>query len=895
MGLTNILAAFIAVSSLFIQSLALNPYAKSNLAVYWGQGAGQNRLSYFCEKTSFDIIVVGFINVFPDQGPAGWPGSNFGNQCADSYYYTKNGTKTKLLDGCYQIKEDLPKCKALGKTILLSLGGGAVHDFYEVKSEESALNFADFLWGAFGPLTPDWTGPRPFGEASVDGFDFDIEKGSNFGYSIMVRRLRELFLQDPLNRYYISAAPQCIMPDKYLSHAISNSAFDFIFIQFYNNPSCSAKRWVTNPKSVTYTVDDWVKYIRKSGNPLAKLFIGLPASKSAAAKEDYLTPGEATKIVSTYMAKYPSTFGGMMVWEATASENNKLGGLPYADIMKEVLLRCDPDPPTSTVTSTISASTSTQTSSQSTTMETKTLSASTTPSSPSTVSPSSTMQTTSTGSTSTGTGTTSSQVTSSTTISTRSASTETVTTRSQEPPSTTISTRPASTETVTTRSQEPPSSTISTRSASTETVTTRSQEPPSSTISTRSASTETSTSSQDSPSTTISTKSAPTGTVTTRSQDLPSTTISTRSPETETETVTTKSQDSPSITLSTRSSSAETVSTRSQHSSSTTISTKSAPTETGTTSEHSTSMPVSTRSASTETVITRSQNSDSQSMTVSTRSPSTESITTRSQGSPSETFSTKSVPVDTISTELPSQTHSTTDSTPVSSSPTIPSGSTTIIPGTASDPVSAPTTTVPPNPTLTLAPSSSTTEDRTTITTIITTSYVTVCPTGFTTVTITYTTTYCPETASLTPTQAPIPGAPAPPPDGWTTIVTVCPQCAPTPTTVTLTVPTRSAFLPAPTETRPVVTVVPVPENPIKNVKPSESGDFVTVTTVAPATVTKTLEYNNPVDSDVNVQPTGGSSPVEFEGGAMTVRSMDVVAKALITAGAAVLGLFLGL
>nr|KMM66208.1 endochitinase 2 [Coccidioides posadasii RMSCC 3488] len=857
MGLSglSLIISFIAVSSLFIQSLALNPYAKSNLAVYWGQGAGQNRLSYFCEKTSFDIIVVGFINVFPDQGPAGWPGSNFGNQCADSYYYTKNGTKTKLLDGCYQIKEDLPKCKALGKTILLSLGGGAVHDFYEVKSEESALNFADFLWGAFGPLTPDWTGPRPFGEASVDGFDFDIEKGSNFGYSIMVRRLRELFLQDPLNRYYISAAPQCIMPDKYLSHAISNSAFDFIFIQFYNNPSCSAKRWVTNPKSVTYTVDDWVKYIRKSGNPLAKLFIGLPASKSAAAKEDYLTPGEATKIVSTYMAKYPSTFGGMMVWEATASENNKLGGLPYADIMKEVLLRCDPDPPTSTVTSTTSASTSTQTSSQSTTMETKTLSASTTPSSPSTVSPSSTMQTTSTGST----------------------SIETVTTRSQEPPSTTISTRSASTEPVTTRSQEPPSTTISTRSASTETVTTRSQEPPSTTISTWSASTETSTSSQDSPSTTISTKSAPTGTVITRSQDLPSTTISTRSPETETETATTKSQGSPSITLSTRSSSAETVSTRSQHSSSTTISTKSAPTETGTTSEHSTSMPVSTRSASTETVITRSQNSDSQSMTVSTRSPSTESITTRSQGSPSETFSTKSVPVDTISTELPSQTP------------------TTIITGTPSDPVSAPTTTVPPNPTLTLAPSSSTTEDRTTITTIITTSYVTVCPTGFTTVTITYTTTYCPETASLTPTQPPIPGAPAPPPDGWTTIVTVCPQCAPTPTTVTLTVPTRSAFLPAPTETRPIVTVVPVPENPIKNVKPSESGDFVTVTTAAPATVTKTLEYNNPVDSDVNVQPTGGSSPVEFEGSAMTVRSMDVVAKALITAGAAVLGLFLGL
>lgn len=110
-----------------------------------------------------------------------WPGSNFGNQCADTYYETEDGQKTGLLNGCYQIKEDLPICKALGKTILLSLGGGAANDYYEIKSEQSAQDFADFLWDAFGPLKEGYTGPRPLGVASVDGFDLDIETGSDFG------------------------------------------------------------------------------------------------------------------------------------------------------------------------------------------------------------------------------------------------------------------------------------------------------------------------------------------------------------------------------------------------------------------------------------------------------------------------------------------------------------------------------------------------------------------------------------------------------------------------------------------------------------------------------------------------------------------------------------------
>lgn len=129
-----------------------------------------------------DIINLGFVNIFPDQGVAGWPGSNFGNQC-DGTYYTVGNLTTELLKGCHQLVEDIPICQAAGKKVFLSLGG-AYPATQQILSEDSANNFADFLWGAFGPKTDDWVsnnGPRPFGDVVVDGFDFDIEHNGNYG------------------------------------------------------------------------------------------------------------------------------------------------------------------------------------------------------------------------------------------------------------------------------------------------------------------------------------------------------------------------------------------------------------------------------------------------------------------------------------------------------------------------------------------------------------------------------------------------------------------------------------------------------------------------------------------------------------------------------------------
>ena len=176
----------------------------------------------------------------------------------------------------------------------------------------------------------------------------------------MVDRLRVLFKEDPKKDYYISAAPQCMVPDAQLADAITKSSFDFVFVQFYNTMSCSARDWVSHGPSSGFTFDAWANVIQNSANPDAKLFIGLPASADAAIAGYYLTPGEVKPLVKKYMKKHPDTFGGVMLWEATASEQNgDSAGKSYAGNVKEILEDCLHAGTSSTASSSTGKTTST--------------------------------------------------------------------------------------------------------------------------------------------------------------------------------------------------------------------------------------------------------------------------------------------------------------------------------------------------------------------------------------------------------------------------------------------------------------------------------------------------------------------------------------------------------
>lgn len=139
---------------------------------------------------------------------------------------------------CPFIGPDVIECqKTYGKKIFLSIGGGYPADYF-FSSDANARAFADFIWGAWGPVNSSWTGPRPWGNAVVDGFDFDIESVVSpanrltAGYTACINRLKNiLYPQDTSKSYYISGAPQCVLPDAHFTSVVRRAWFDFLWIQ----------------------------------------------------------------------------------------------------------------------------------------------------------------------------------------------------------------------------------------------------------------------------------------------------------------------------------------------------------------------------------------------------------------------------------------------------------------------------------------------------------------------------------------------------------------------------------------------------------------------------------------------------------------------------------------
>jgi chitinase len=330
---------------------AFNPSAKNNVAVYWGQGADQKPLLETCKNPAVDIVNIGFVNAFPDNSPGAYPGTNFGNACGDETY-TVNGVSTFLKSNCPRIESDIIECqKTYGKKIFLSFGGAYPQTYY-IASDNSANSFADFVWGAFGPSTSAWTSaskPRPFGSAVVDGFDFDIESNmtatppkdasgntindwQSRGYATMINRLKNTqFPKDTSKSYYISGAPQCPLPDFHLSGPIANAWFDMLFVQFYNNPSCSGRA------AINYAAGDsflhWTQAASK--NPNVKIYFGLPASTQAANAADYLTQPEVKDIVQRFSTN--AKWGGIMLWESTFAQKNIVCDNDYTTWTKNIV------------------------------------------------------------------------------------------------------------------------------------------------------------------------------------------------------------------------------------------------------------------------------------------------------------------------------------------------------------------------------------------------------------------------------------------------------------------------------------------------------------------------------------------------------------------------------
>ncbi|KAG7150819.1 Endochitinase 2 like protein [Verticillium longisporum] len=111
-----------------------------------------------------------------------------------------------------------------------------------------------------------------------------------------------------------------------MASMISAAAFDMILIQFYNTPHCSAASWA---KANTSWLSD-------TPSKDAAIYITLPGSPEAANLENYISPYQAGNLINSFYCR--SKFGGMAVWEATYSENNRQHGYTYHAFLKKHLV-----------------------------------------------------------------------------------------------------------------------------------------------------------------------------------------------------------------------------------------------------------------------------------------------------------------------------------------------------------------------------------------------------------------------------------------------------------------------------------------------------------------------------------------------------------------------------
>ncbi|CUM65542.1 uncharacterized protein PRCAT00003188001 [Priceomyces carsonii] len=308
MYFSPLLSLLLTITSFVNFLSALDISAKNNVAVYWGQNAGlnQERLSEYCDTSSANIVILSFISSFPSLT------LNFANQCSDTF--------SDGLLHCSDIGSDIKSCQAKGIKVLLSMGGAS--GTYGFDSDSEAETFATTLWNKFAGGSDD---ERPFDDAVVDGFDFDIENNQQTGYTALADKLRDYFDGDSSKTYYLSAAPQCPYPDQSVGDLMANSKLDFAFIQFYNNYCALGS---------SFNYDTWADYAKSAPNSNIKLFVGLPAS-SLSAGSGY----NDASTVADYVDKFQNDahFGGFSLWDASSAWANTNGNQNYAQQLKELI------------------------------------------------------------------------------------------------------------------------------------------------------------------------------------------------------------------------------------------------------------------------------------------------------------------------------------------------------------------------------------------------------------------------------------------------------------------------------------------------------------------------------------------------------------------------------
>lgn len=340
--LLTIMFTSILLAATGLAAAALASYDSScsnNVVTYWGQNSWggahlddpahwEGTLASYCQDDTFDVINISFLTNF---NLTGLPVLNHAFHCETVF------ENTNTLH-CPDIGADIKTCQKNGKKIVLSLGGGNIYT-YGLSSDAQGQAFADTVWDMFLGGSSQY---RPYNDAVLDGVDLDIESGEHTGYVAFINQLRSRF-QKASKQYIISAAPQCVYPDRNLGSTLQAAWIDNDYVQFYNNPCNLAN--IDNKWNFDYA--SWDTLTKKNPNPNSKMYVGLPAGTGAAGN-GYLELSTLKADLNQLYTNFTSTFGGIMLWDASWSSNNKAYVQSLSSWVKENMKCGSTSPPTST-------------------------------------------------------------------------------------------------------------------------------------------------------------------------------------------------------------------------------------------------------------------------------------------------------------------------------------------------------------------------------------------------------------------------------------------------------------------------------------------------------------------------------------------------------------------
>ncbi|RHN81722.1 putative chitinase [Medicago truncatula] len=267
---------------LFFISLFKSSRAAGN-GVYWGQNGNEGSLADACNTNNYKFVNIAFLSTF---GNGQNPTLNLAGHCDPAS------------NGCTNFSKDIQTCQSKGIKVLLSIGGGT--GSYSLYSSYDASQLANYLWNNFLGGT---SSSRPLGDAVLDGIDFDIEAGDGQYWDELAKALDGFSSQ---KKVYLSAAPQCPYPDAHLDSAIKTGLFDYVWVQFYNNPQCQYSSGNTNN-----LVDAWNQW---TSSQAKQVFLGVPANDAAAPSGGFI-PSDVLISQVLPAIKGSAKYGGVMIWD----------------------------------------------------------------------------------------------------------------------------------------------------------------------------------------------------------------------------------------------------------------------------------------------------------------------------------------------------------------------------------------------------------------------------------------------------------------------------------------------------------------------------------------------------------------------------------------------------